>query len=334
MAPSKLVRNAKRCHFSLLFLYALCSMLIFLLPFIFINYASTFQFSAVATVHLVTGVLIAALVFYAALVLLVWSGKRWQADDAFTNEKAAQRFFDRTLLAMYSGLAVVLAVIITLVTAAVAIELYNLMVILFVECPQLTPWPHDHNHTNWSSYALATTTSTGPNWLTAQRADSLRQQYSNTLDVLVSYQDEANAQHVLLLRYNMTDKHIVQHSRHRAAKPDTAWVHEQRVQERVPLCTADVYSPYQVLEREIGDALQRRQTEFEAKKSVTVQGHDAVSQSSELEDRIFFNMMIRKICRNEYGFVIFLIVFLLLIALLGFITLGWFLYVRQQTTKK
>lgn len=314
MAPSRAMRTAKRCHFALTFLYALVSMAIFLLPFIFVHYVSTFQFSAVATVHLITGIMVAGLVFYAALVLLVWSGKKGTPDDVFTSPEDAQKFFDRSIMYMYSGLAVILAVCVVLSLAAIGIELYNLMAILFVECPQLTPLPPHHNHSHHA-------------WSVTENVMNPRH-YSNTLDVLVNYREE-ESQHILLLKYNLTDRHIVQHSRVNA---QTHWVRSQArqmEQEQSPICSDASYSQFHHLESEIEQALEQRLQQFNAQKSVIIQGHDFSLQSNELEDRIFFDMMVREICRNEYGFVVFLIVFLLLIALLNFILLGWFLYIRR-----
>lgn len=138
MAPSRAVRRAKHCHFVFTALYALVSLAVFLLPFIFINYVSTFQFSAVATVHLVTGALAVALVFYAVLVRLVFAGKR-PAKEFDGSEEQAQRFFDRALMALYSGMAVVVACAVILSLVAVGIQLYNLLVILLVKCPQMPP---------------------------------------------------------------------------------------------------------------------------------------------------------------------------------------------------
>lgn len=286
-------------------------MTIFLLPFIFVHYVSTFQFSAVATVHLITGIMVAGLVFYAALVMLVWSGKKSTAASAFSSEADAQRFFDNSIMSMYSGLAVVLAVCIVLSLAATGIQLYNLMVILFIECPQLTPLPYNHTHHHHSMDV------------------SNQPQYSNTLDVLINYHEGEN-QHILLLKYNPMDRRIVQRSK--ISKGD--WVQTQAQtleQEQSPVCTNQSYSHFFLLESEIARALQRRQEQFNTQKSVIIQSHDMSAKgSNELEDRIFFNMMIHEICRNEYGFVVFLIVFLLLIVLLNFILLGWFLYVRRH----
>ncbi len=325
MAPSKAVRTAKRCHFTFTFLYALISMTVFLLPFIFINYVSTFQFSAVATVHLITGVLAAGLVGYGVLVQVVWDGKKGAPADELQDDAAAHRFFNRTLMAMYGALAVILAVCITLNLAAIGIQLYNLLVILFVECPQLCPAPVY----NWSQHSVALQENT--HWFQGVRHDPLKQQRPNTLDIVINYQEQER-QHILLLKYNLTDRHIVQHSRPKEPQ-HSGWLQSQAVslaQERSPVCTSATYSNFLHLESEITEALERRQTRYNAQKSVVIQGHDVNAQSSEVEDRIFFNMMMRTICRNEYGFVIFLIVFLLLIALMDFILMGWFLYVRRR----
>src|ERR1700748_498492 len=105
MAPSRAVRRAKNCHFLFLALYALVSMTVFLLPFIFINYVSTFQFSAVATVHLITGALAVALAFYAVLGRLVFVGKRDKKNSEFEREAGAQQFYERGVMALYSGMA-------------------------------------------------------------------------------------------------------------------------------------------------------------------------------------------------------------------------------------
>ena len=226
MAPSRAVRRAKHCHFLFTALFALVSMAVFLLPFIFINYVSTFQFSAVATVHLITGALAVALVFYAVLGRLVFTAKRDKAAPEFGGETGAQKFYDRALMALYSGMAVIVTCAVILTLVAVGIQLYNLLVILLVKCPDLPPLP-----------------------------------FNNT---------------------NCTHHH------------------------QLP-------GPITIAEGLIGQ-----------KSAGTVRA------SSAADNHLYYEVMIRTICLNEYGFVIFLITFLFVIAVLCFALLGWFLHVRRH----
>lgn len=226
MAPSRAVRRAKHCHFLFTALFALVSLAVFLLPFIFINYVSTFQFSAVATVHLITGALAVALVFYAVLGRLVFVPKREKAAAEFDSEGGAQRFYERALMALYSGMAVIVTCFVILTLVAVGIQLYNLLVILLVKCPDLPPLPP----------------------------------FNNT---------------------NCTHHH------------------------QLP-------GPVAIAETLIG------------------QNRAGAVRASSADNHFYYEVMIRTICLNEYGFVIFLITFLFVIAVLCFALLGWFLHVRRH----
>lgn len=319
-------RTAKRCHFALTALYGALSMFIFLVPFVFLNYTVTFQMTTLATVHLLTGILVAQLVLYAALRALYTRQHAASPLLAIPGESAPDRqrrmlaLADATMLETYRRMAIAITVIVIITLVAVGFYLYNLIYILAVKCPCYAPQPNvtlleEHPHTQ--------------DGLVFRGVDKGRVQHADTLDVMVTLNDAAaGVQHLLMLKYNVTQREILHHSGPLSA-PMTWSQRQLDALEHEPVCSHSNFSRFYHLESEIQDALAQRLLQHQQRQSVLIRGHDNNVQTNQIENHLFLELMARYICRNEYGFAAGLIGLLLGVLVLNFVTMGWFLGLRR-----
>lgn len=324
-------RTAKRCHFALTALYGALSMFVFLVPFVFINYSVTFQMTTLATVHLITGILVGMLVLYAALKAVFHATRPHpQAFALHTpaqlvetleqRQRRLQALADATMLETYRRMSIAVTVIVLIALVAIGFYLYNLIYILAVKCPCYAPQPNasaaEHPHTQEG--------------VVFRGVDRMRVQHADTLDVLVTLNDAGSGtQHVLLLKYNVTAREI----QHRSAPREAGtWAEQQRqldALEQEPVCSANKYSRFYHLQSEIEDALTQRLLQHQQQQSVVIKGYNNNVQTNVVEDQLYLELMARYICRNEYGFAAGLVALLLGVLVLNFITMGWFLGLRR-----
>jgi hypothetical protein len=313
MAYTPDLRRLKRVQFALTFIYGVISMILFVATFALINFLSSFQLATIATVHLITGVMIFLLISYNAVDRAILSSDR----TVFSDTRGASKFKEQFILRLYKIAAVFIVVVTFITTIALAVYLYNLIVILFIECPRFDHHHHQHNTHSFARLFKAD-----------RRVNPERQHLNTTLDIIVSYSDQEEHQHILLLKYDTEEKQIIQKSR----PPQSQGWHDSHIislkQSQSPICTEEKFSDYHFLESEIRDALAHRIHEFNSQQSILIQSHQNSHQTHPVEDSLILELQTRYICRNEYGFVAVIITVILAIELYNVAVSSWFIYLR------
>lgn len=311
MAYTPILRRLKQIQFTLTFIYGVISMCLFVATFALINFISSFQLATIATVHLITGVMIFLLISYNAVDRAILSNDT----NVFSSTSGASKFKEQIILRLYKIAAVFIVVVTFITTIGLAVYLYNLIVILFIECPRF-----DHHQHNPHSFARL--------FKADGRLDPERQHLNTTLDIIVSYIDQEERQHILLLKYDTEEKQIVQKTR----PPQSKGWHDSQIislkQGMSPVCTLEKFSDYHFLESEIREALSHRIHEFNSQQSIIIQSHQNSHQTHPVEDSLLLELQTRYICRNEYGFVAVIITFILAIELYNVAVASWFIYLR------
>lgn len=207
----------------------------------------------------------------------------------------------------------------------VVICMINPATILITECPKFdSSHHHPPHHGGHQQHHYETISPYNP----------------NTLDVLVRYNryeeggdgvDTEMTEHVLLLKYNLTDKHI----EHKLwEEPKKSWlstvsrVHQQSLD---PVCSTQHYSRFHFLEAEIEEELKDRRVRLENTKSIRITSHDTLNgQTTPEEDQFDLHRWVRRICKNEVGFTIAYLVFMGVLIVLEFVTLVWYAFVVKD----
>ena len=287
-------------------------MLFFMSTFIFINFISTFQLATMSTVHLLTGTMIFLLISFNAIDRSILSTDK----SVFIDAKAAQKYKEQLILRLYKVATIIIVVVSFITTIALAVYLYNLIVILFIECPKFDG--HHHHSPNALSHMFQ-----------GIRSNPSKEHYNSTLDIVINYNDDQNNHHILLLKYNLNEKYIIQKSRHINHTSD--WFDSRILsikQTFQPVCSSEVFSNYQFLEKEIKDAIAMHIKEFNSQQSIVIKSHQNNEQSNPVEDAILLELQTRFICRNEYGLAAVIIAFILAVELLNVAVSSWFIYLR------
>lgn len=310
MAHTQDMRRLKRIQFILTFIYGVISMLLFMASFIFINFISTFQIATICTVHLITGTMIFLLISFNAVERSTLSSDK----TVFIDEKAASRYKEQLILRFYKIATIIIVIVTVITTIALSVYLYNLIITLFIECPRF-----DAHHSSTNAFSRM---------FQGIRHNPEKQQYNSTLDIIVNYNDNTDKHHILLLKYDLNERQIVQKSRQ---KESMDWFDSNVLsikQTLIPVCSDEKISRYHFLEREIKDAITMRIQEFNNQQSIIIKNHQNNHQSNPVEDSILLEFQTRYICRNEYGFAAFIIAFILSVELLNVAVSSWFIYLR------
>jgi hypothetical protein len=86
-------------------------------------------------------------------------------------------------------------------------------------------------------------------------------------------------------------------------------------------------TPYSQLEAEVNHLIVLNEQRYSSKKQITSTINDAIETTSRAEDVLFNELRARKICRNEQGFAISLVVLLIVMDLLNMATIGFHIWI-------
>lgn len=306
-------------HFTLLFLFGLFSCLFIIGCAIWRNYRTIFQSGLIGYFHVLTGVLIG---------LYITSSTTDEFHDPATlapreRQEALETRRQRREFIVFKRGAPATIVIAFVAIALCSIYLYNLLNIVINVCPSQHYEPHFTNAVSDANQPV--------------------------VNVYVSYQhtppgDYYLKQNVLILKYNASSKEIIR--KVKTLDPNVEaynkWMvnnevinynsiksHHTPINETIDednlFCIAKKESSiFSFIENELKFTFyDNLKTRLDAKSFRISDKHNVHRMDNEDEEDMDLHLLTRKICRSEYAFLIMVIVFLLLWAILSLFTIAY-----------
>lgn len=319
----------KRWHYAFLFLFGLFSCFFITAVAVWINYRSIFESGLLGFFHVCTGVLIglyigadvlelstdgSTIVSATAAANLTATGESQRVSVEVARQLTLRRYWHE--YRVYRRGCATMIIITLLAVLLSVLYLYNLIYLIATVCPQM-----HHSHAS----------------------------VQNTLELRLSYEHVPAGEYYakrnhLLLRYDTTGRTIVQRQRHTNPNVeayhnwftrnevhayDSVRPHANGTDEGALFCMKRGATIFDFLQNEINQVLYRNLETRRSQSSFRILDLShwgtplRATSSNEDEEDMDFHMMTRKMCRDEYGFIIGLITFILLWDLLCIVNFAY-----------